>query len=403
MASLEQFLRVALLTPIFNPLRHKTPADPTVIWGVPVNLVGLSGIGKTSRIKDVGRSIGLPTHSVFVPTKQPEDFTGAYVPTPDGLAIECVLPAARKCIDAGFGCIHLSELSCGRPAVQAALLSVVNERQIGDHFLPPRTRFLIDMNPTEYAAGGYALEAAMANRMAHKEYPIPPLSSFRDFLLGNAEELDTLQNSEQQVVSRWSEHWAVQVGLMTALIDRHPETAVIMNQPKPDDPNSGGSWPSFRTWHYALCASATARCLGMQEVEDEFVEALVGPGAATVWMEFKAKTDLPDPLHMLTHGWKPNKKRLDLTQAALVAMTEFLKARSEEDRKDAVQLAAKAWGILEDTIDAGLPDLLKRAAQTLLRAKLGRENTNCETEEAAKRVLYKLYDEEGSHVLTGAQ
>lgn len=389
MASLEQFLSVALLTPIFDPTRHRTPADPTVIWGVPVNLVGLSGIAKTSRIKAVGRSVGIPTHSVFVPTKQPEDFTGAYVPTPDGLVVECVLPAARKCIDAGFGCIHLSELSCGRPAVQAALLSVVNERQVGDHLLPPRTRFLIDMNPTEYAAGGYALEAAMANRMAHKEYPIPPKNQFKNFLLGQVEKLGSLQQGEQRVIKGWAQHWASQVAMMSTFIDVCNDE-VIVNQPKPDDPHSGGAWPSWRTWHYALCASAAARCLGLQEVEDEFVETLVGEGPATVWMEHKAKSDLPNPLTMLTKGWKPDKKRLDRTIAALISMTEYLKALNEENRQTAVRLSANGWKLLRDTMDAKLSDIVIGPAQTLIRSKLGRHDTDAVTAAAAEQVIFDL-------------
>lgn len=389
MASLEQFLSVALLTPIFDPTRHSSPSDPTVIWGVPVNLIGLSGIAKTSRIKAVGRAVGIPTHSVFVPTKQPEDFTGAYVPTPDGLVIECVLPAARKCIDTGFGCIHLSELSCGRPAVQAALLSVVNERQVGDTLLPPRTRFLIDMNPTEYAAGGYALEAAMANRMAHKEYEVPPKNQFKNFLLGQVEKLDTLQHGEARVIKNWSVHWAGQVGMMATFLDSC-KGEVIMNQPKPDDDHSGGAWPSWRTWHYALCASAAARCLGLQEVEDEFVEALVGKGPAIEWLEHKAKADLPNPMVMLTKGWKPEKKRLDRTVSALISMTEFLKGRAVEDRADAIQLAANAWGLLKLTMDEKLADIVVGPAQVLVRAKLGRHETNAVVAAAAEHVIYEL-------------
>ena len=389
MSSLEQFLSVALLTPIFNPLEHTSPADPTVTWGVPVNLIGLSGIAKTSRIKAIGRAIGLPTYSVFVPTKQPEDFAGAYYPTPDGLVVECILPAARRCINNGFGCIHLSELSCARPAVQAALLSAVNERQVGDSLLPPRTRFLIDMNPTEYAAGGYALEAAMANRMAHKIYETPPKSSFGSFLLGESEKLDSLQHGEAKVVKNWSKHWAMIAGLFNEFLQRCDDD-VIVNQPKPDDPHSGGAWPSHRTWHYALCASAAARCLGKPEVEDELVECLVGEGPATEWLTYKAKADLPDPVDMLTKGWKPNKKRLDITQASLASMSQYLKSRAEVDRNEAIGLSARAWNLLKATMDANMADIAAKHAQTLVKARLGRHNTNSVTAEAAEEVIFVL-------------
>jgi hypothetical protein len=390
MSTLEQFLSVALLTPIFDPMSHTSPGDPSVIWGVPVNLIGLSGIAKTARIKQIARAAGMPAHSVYAPTKQPEDFTGAYVPTAEGLVIECVLPAARKCIDRGFGCIHLSELSSARAAVQAALLSVVSERQIGDHLLPPRTRFLVDMNPPEYAAGGYALEAPMANRLAHYDYTTPTNKSFSDYLTGQAEQVISMAKGEPQVIGNWNKHWPHVVGAMVGFLQSTPQENIV-KQPKPDDPNSGGSWPSLRTWHYALCAITASRCLSAnQAIELEFAQSLVGKGAASAWSEWMVKADLPDPLDMLTKGWKPDRKRLDRTVASLTAMTEYLKGLTVTHRKDAVDLAEAAWCILGDTLAGNMGDLVVNPAQTLVLSKLGIVETTVQTTEAASDVIFDL-------------
>ncbi len=400
MSTLEQFLSVALLTPIFDPMSHTSPADPTVIWGVPVNLVGLSGIAKTARIKQIARAAGIPAHSVYAPTKQPEDFTGAYVPTPDGLVIECVLPAARKCIDRGFGCIHLSELSSARAAVQAALLSVVSERQIGDHLLPPRTRFLVDMNPPEYAAGGYALEAPMANRLAHYAYATPPNKSFANYLTGQAEQVIPIDKGESLIINNWNKHWPHVVGAMVGFL-KGSKQDFIVNQPLPDDPNSGGSWPSLRTWHYTLCAIAASRCLGVnQAIELEFAQSLVGGGAATAWAEWMVKADLPDPYDMLTKGWAPDRKRLDRTVASLTSMTEYLKGMAPTNRKDAVDLAEAAWGILGAALKANMGDLVVNPAQTLIISKLGLVETTTQTYDAAEGVIFDLTEKGYSQFAT---
>lgn len=125
-------------------------------------------------------------------------------------------------------------------------------------------------------------------------------------------------------------------------------------------------------------------------MEDEFVEALVGKGPAIEWLEHKSKADLPNPMVMLTKGWKPEKKRLDRTVSALISMTEFLKGRAVEDRADAIQLAANAWGLLKLTMDEKLADIVVGPAQVLVRAKLGRHETNAVVAAAAEHVIYEL-------------
>ena len=87
--SLEQLIAVCLMTP-----RHE-PTDPTCIWGLPLNIVGLSGGGKSERVAAACRAIGLPLQTVFPASKQPEDFGGAPFATPDGIVIECILPQAE--------------------------------------------------------------------------------------------------------------------------------------------------------------------------------------------------------------------------------------------------------------------------------------------------------------------
>lgn len=388
MSSLEDYLAVALLTPLFDPTRHTSPTDPTVIWGIPVNLVGLSGVGKSARIKAIGRSVGLNVHTVYAGTKQPEDFSGAFVPTPNGIVIECVLPAARRCIEAGGGLIFLDEISCTRPATQASLLSFVNDRQVGDHLIPPRTRILMAMNPPEYAAGGHSIEPPLANRMAWKTYDNPSRDAWCSWLQGNATRLTPLDHGEQLVAQNWSTYWPEIVGLLTGFMQSVPEE-VLHNQPKPEDEKSSAAWPSHRMWHWAACAVTAVRCINSDpSLELELVSSLVGEAASVQWAEWIAKADLPKPIDMLTKGWDPDPLRLDKTIAALTSMTQFVKSRA--DREEAMRLAEPAWRLLLKTIKAGKPDLVVNCAQTLIRSKLGRRDTTPNLTQAAESVIHDL-------------
>ena len=342
--SLEQFLCAAMLVPLADP------RDSATIWGVPINLVGLSGIGKTARIRAVGKAIGVTVHPVYAATKQPEDFSGALVPTPDGVIVECILPAARKCIAEGSGIIHLDEISCARPATQSALLSFVDERRIGDQLLPPKVRTLLSMNPPEYAAGGHDLEPPLANRMGWKEMTPPTVSSWSSWLLDEqGEDLEPLTDGEARVRMHFHNVWPGVKGLATAFMHAKGDD-MLHDQPKPDDDKSSGPWPSPRTWTWALRAIATVRCLQLpSDLELEFVQCLVGEGPALEWAEYAATANLPDPQDMLTKGWKANTQRLDISFGAINAMIDFVKSRP--DAKEQEHFAVAAWKIIEASVN----------------------------------------------------
>jgi len=366
--NIENFMSAAMLTPLVHPVRHRGPADAGVIWGIPTNLIGLSGLGKSDRVKDIGAAIGLPVYSVYAATKQPTDFTGLAVPTPNGIIIECILPAARHCIEHGRGLIFFDEASCTSPRTQAALLSVVNERQVGDHLLPPKTRMVLAMNPAEYAAAGHDLEPPMANRLAHVWCRAPTRDEWCYWLQGGKPKVINVDRGEAMVIQNWDKHWptlvGMAVGFMRSGIDKD-----LHDQPKPSEELSGAAWPSPRTTWMALSGIATCRCLNLPvQTEFDILDSLVGPGVAAKWIEWMRHADLPDPLTMLTKGWTPDRHRLDRTYAAMTAMTQYLKTRQ---RPEAVQFAPAAWTIIKDSYKAGLGDISASSAQMLVQTKLG--------------------------------
>ena len=386
--NLEKFLSVMLNTPLPDPSEH--PRDPQVIWGVPINMVGLSGVGKSARIKKVGKACGLPTHVVFAATKQRDEFGSVYVANGEGgINLECVLPAARKCMDVGHGLIFFDEISCVPRSVHTALLSVVNDRQIGDHILPPKTRILLAMNPPEAAVNGLPLPPPMANRMGHVKYENPSKEDWTKWLFGMEPDVINVEEGEKRVIANWDDHFPMVKGLAAGFMQRVSEE-MLHNQPPSDNPNSSAAWPSPRMWYWALCGITAARCLNTgAEIEQDIVLSLCGDAAATQWYTWNQEADLPHPLDMITKGWTPNKQRLDRTMAALSAMTEFV---VRKERADALAHAMGAWRVLIAAVKVGHGDIAATFIGKMIKANLGRKDTPKGVADAATEALNLIAD-----------
>jgi MoxR-like ATPase len=66
--------------------------------------------------------------------------------------------------------LFFDEISTAPPAVQAALLRVVLEREVGDLSLPPSVSIVAAANPPERTVGGWDLTAPLANRFCHLQW-----------------------------------------------------------------------------------------------------------------------------------------------------------------------------------------------------------------------------------------
>lgn len=387
--TLEQYLVTMMMTPIIDPCDPRSLFDPVTLWGISTCLEGLSGIGKSKRISTIGNMVGLDTYCFSGSTKQPDDFSGVYVPTTTGIVVECVLPAARAVINKGKGAIFADEVSCMRPAVQAGFLTMIDERRVGDTPLPGKARILMAMNPPEHAAGGYPISPPMANKMAHKPYKCPPQRERRQWRMGMRTEnpLRNVQDAEKMVLDNFYKHWGEVNALFIGFDECRQDLAHV--QPEPDDPKSGGAWPSPRTWHWASCAVTTARALGMpQELEGEIVESLVGEEAGEAWSEWAAKANLPKPEKMLAEKWRYDRLRIDISMAAIANMAKYV---IDLPYKDAVKAAIPAWDILLHVITDGNADLATESTQLFIRNRLGRKHHgNADLSAAAEKVITAL-------------
>ena len=126
---------------------------PVLLWGAP-------GTGKTSAIRAMAQTMGLPCETVIASIREPSDFAGLPIVVGDG--VRFAPPAwARRLAEAGHGLLFLDELSTAPPAVQAALLRVVLERVVGDLTLPDAVAVVAAANPPEQAADGWDLASGV--------------------------------------------------------------------------------------------------------------------------------------------------------------------------------------------------------------------------------------------------
>ena len=135
--------------------------------GVPSLLISGPGMGKSSFGAWVGGGgWGCCARPVLGSLREPSDFAGLPVVREHGVTLEA--PAwAKELVAGGGGYLFLDELTTSPPAVQAAMLAVALDLTVGDVQLPKGTRVIAGANPPDCAAGGYELEAPLANRFCH--------------------------------------------------------------------------------------------------------------------------------------------------------------------------------------------------------------------------------------------
>jgi MoxR-like ATPase len=359
-------------------------------WGLPVLLWGDPGVGKTSQIKQIAKECGLHPEVIIASIRTPEDFLGLPVPekhTSGKTVVRYVEPAwARAAAEAKEGAVVvIDEATTCAPAVQAALLRVVNEGVVGDFQLPPNVRFVLAANPVEVAAGGFDLAPPLANRFGHISFDNPDCEKWTDWLLTDGGDEDhsasagTANSMEQKVLKAWPSALAKAKGNVSSFLKKKAD--LLMKMPDGDDPNASKAWPSPRSWEMATRAIASCEVHGLGEVEsDQMIAAFVGTGVAGEFLAHQLNNDLPDPAELLDGKitWKHNPRRPDRTQSVLDSCQALVTPKNSQNRKER---AKKCWEIIADTADDAA-DVVVRPARNLARS--GLSGGECARESLAK-------------------
>lgn len=319
-----------------NCVRARVPA---MVWGDP-------GIGKTARIEQMAERLGLHLEIVIASIRDPSDFAGLPVKlasatnphdsTDTGHLVAMAPPAwAVRLREAGGGILCLDELSCATPAVQAAVLRVVQEQVVGDLRLE-NVAVIAAANPPETAAGGWELPSPQANRFAHFECR----ANVREWL-------DWALDQGDRALSH-----------VAAFVQVNPTRLHAL--PK-DEAQRGRAWPSPRTWD--LAAQVLSVCPDYQgEDAQEAIAALVGTEAAIEFISWSRSLDLPDPEMILQapKSWLPPASRGDIALASMAAVVQVVLDRPSAPRWTA------ALVFLAHVGNNGQPDVVLPFGRTLL-------------------------------------
>lgn len=285
-----------------------TTPDPTTPAGalalalaanVPVLLIGAPGTAKTATIEALAAARGAYLEVVIASAQDPTTILGIPMPSADRKYTEPTMPGwARRINEAAAAgretVLFLDELTTVPPSVQAPLLGVVQSRRAEGWTLPADCRIIAAANPPDLAVGGWALDAAMANRWAHIEWPAP--------------------------AAAWIAWARQQASPALQLIAEYIEAVPGELLAVPTDiRRRSGAWPSPRSWTRAAelidAAGGDCRAAAM----------MVGLAAAGTFAAWAATRDVPSVPELLA-GTRPLPTRADAFTTAVGALAQAVTA-----------------------------------------------------------------------------
>jgi len=322
MLNATKVLRAAL----FTPTRQG--------WGLPILFWGKPGIAKSAAIIDIAAEYGLPLELLSPASKGEGAFGVTPMPDADGYISYPPPRWVEKFTEAVGGVVFVDELSLAPPAIQAPMLGLLHDKQIGGAQLAGRVRVIGAANDVQDAAGGWDLAPPTANRLGHSPWSGPSVEEWTEWLMSSVDEKITVKEKavdfEKRVMAAWAPAWAQARGLVAGFLRANP--GLHHKQPPHGAPEASKAWPSPRSWESACRALASATVHGHDEsFADMFAAAFVGFGPIGELAEYRAKADLPNPSDLLDGKvkFKPDFKRLDRTYATLMAASSLMMSNIE--------------------------------------------------------------------------
>lgn len=319
--------------------------QPVLLWGAP-------GEGKSAMITQVAEQLSRPCEVVLGSVREASDFAG--LPMRVGDSVSFVPPLwATRCIDSPSTIVFFDELTTAAPSVQAAMLRVVLEREVGDLRLPGTVSIVAAANPPELSAGGDDLAAPLANRFCHLDWQADTAEWLHGMLRGwQPAPIPIVAETLASIELRWR---SLLVGFITA----RPS---ILRQVPADVVSQGRAWPSPRSWDRAHRLAAACEAAGATtRVRHALVGGMVGEAAAIEFLRYAAEIDLPDPEALLIDpALLCTDVRADQLLASLAAVATAVAAELTHQRWEA------AWEVLAAVCRADRGDLAAMAATDLL-------------------------------------
>lgn len=395
---MKKLLATALMVPLdrewevaFTDMKHR--------FGLPICFVGEPGTAKSDVIEEVTSDMTFLTNVVFIPSETPETLGGIPVMHNGKLIRMTDDQIIHELKETGEGCVFLDEINTNSQNIYRSLLAVLLKRRYGGVQLSGRVRFIAARNPTASSAGGIEFPAPVANRFCHINWEAPDVEQWCDWVIG-AEKEDkknktlTAKELETKLIDNWPAAWSEFSAKGTGFI-RSMSTS-LHALPDISSEAFSGSWPSRRSWWWALRAAAAARALNSgEQIRIALMRGCVGDGAVKQFLEWEKRMDLQSAQDMLTNGFVPDRARIDKAMASFDTLGIYV--ASMKKGKDQIEAATKTWQILNKGCEVGLADTVIRAATKLVNADLGLRMTRDhggpvdEAIEAMKPVLTRVY------------
>jgi hypothetical protein len=356
---------------LFTPIKVESTSPP--VWGAPLVLEGAPGVAKSSIIKAFARRCGFPSQVLDAQSGE-----GAYgcipIPMKDAKGrLRLCYPApdyTDKFEAAGCGLVMCDEMTSSPPLLQAAQMSLVLDKRIGNYELGPRVRVLGACNPVDVATNGYEISAPMANRCVWLPWSAPTVEEHETYMMSRATQkaerpIDALAE-EERVLDAWPAAYAYAVGLEVAFLRAFPQ--LKNTTPKPGTK----MFSSDRSMEMATLCLASSKVHNLTDSErDAFVTGCVGAAVYEQWSTFIEMRDVPDMADLLdgkvqfTH----DRTRLDRSAVVFSSATTFVCAPGVERRKQRAELL---WSLILAAITterAGI-DMIVPCVMALMAADL---------------------------------
>lgn len=323
----------------------------------PVLALGAPGIGKTTMMQSVAKSLDMHMETVIASLREPSDFGG--LPIINGNTVSLAIPDwAQALIDAKGGIAFFDELTTAPPAVQGACLRVIHESVVGRTHVP-NVSYVAAANPPEQAAGGWELAAPLANRFCHINWSVDQQGWIDGMLQGFP------APTFPRLSPNWQALFTETRAQVAGFIRSKPQLLLVVPQ---NDAAAGKPWPSPRSWDMAarLMAANKAASAG-PDSETMLVAGCVGEGVGIEFLNWRNALDLPDPETLLK-----NPEKFEMPERGDRSFTILASVAAAVAQNVTKQRYLAAWTIFRIAAKKGQKDVAAASVRALAKAGQGK-------------------------------
>lgn len=287
-----------------------------------------TGVGKSALIEAMAHALGYKFFC-FIPSQHmPEDIGGIPFHNQERGVAQMIAMEWLQELTQPNCMLFIDELTTAPQQMRPPLLSVLNERRVGNLTFHPSTIVCAAANPPELAPNSSPLEPSMLNRCYHHEWETP----FDTWLVGMMNGGVFPAPSGLPVVGDYTSYLPKWTRLIGSLCKAQPtlrETTTI--------PENEMAFPSLRSWfRLAHCLAGADKVGAGGDVMAELGGGLVGKAATSQLMTYIASLDLHDPDAVLDgkESVKYEQDRIDQLVYLPVAMLNALRSNSAGKRID---------------------------------------------------------------------